>query len=1169
MSKIQYQSMSQHDHVLHRNDMYIGSTNNVEVDSFVCEDLENFSIQFKHVTTNHGLMRIFIEVISNAIDNVWRSRKDNVKATSIEIFVNPQTGETKIKNDGQHIPIEVNSQTGLYNPHMIFGKLLTSSNYKDDEKRMTSGRNGLGVKLTNIFSSFFSVKCCDPELGKTYKQEWRNNMKEVDDPKITSYKGKSGSTEITWIPDFKRFGLDGYTPDLLGEIRKICIDCAMVTGISVYFNDKKIPVKNIGDYAKLYLSKSEGTISEISSVRDDEDSIMSDEPKGKKIKEEVISFTTPDSQVAIIPIADSRERGYLKTNNVSFVNGVYTYEGGVHVDFFSNLIFTPILDKINSKKGSVQVTMREMKNYFRLFIVSNLVNPKFTSQEKTKLAGPLPEKCEVPTRVTNAIMKWKVLDEIKDLVKVKDLTVLKKLENKRGSYKKIEGLDPANNAGGKYSKDCSLILCEGLSAKTYAVAGIQTGTFGKKGRDWFGIYPLRGKILNVRNASMSSISGNREVADMIAALNLKTGVDYRDDKNFATLNYGKLILLTDADVDGIHISSLIMNFFHALFPTILQRKEAFIICMQTPIVRIYGKSENHVFYNLDEFKKYSTNHPEKLRGARIKYFKGLGTSNDKEIKESFGKKMLLFNNDEHTDMTMNKVFNSKNANDRKNWLEHYNPEKSIKVSEHENMNNIDISDYLNLELIKFSIDDCKRSIPNIFDGLKESQRKILYAAFLKNLRYSGETMKVAQLAGFVAEKTNYHHGEQCLYETITKMANDYIGSNNIPYFFQDGQFGTRLLGGKDASNARYIFTKLDKFTELLFLKSDESVLKYVVEDGEKCEPQFYVPIIPTILVNGCSAGIGTGWSTSIPNYNPIDIINVVKKWIENEGTVQDENLEYTLPEIHPWYNGFTGRIEKVSSHKYMSYGTFTETDKTITITELPINMWSDKYKDIIEDWMENRKIKSYKNYCTPSAVHFIIEKIEGGIKGTYEDLKLTSSISLNNMVLFDEKGRLKKFKSIHQIIDEFCHTRLDFYEKRRDFQLNALYEELRVLKNRERFLNDVIDKKIIIFERDEEDVIAELEKKDYDKVNGGYGYLLHQQVNSFTKNKLEILRKDIKETEHQIEKLQTSTSYDLWRHDLHKFEKEYSSQEKKETSSEVIEEDQPKPKKKAVRKVVN
>jgi DNA topoisomerase-2 len=330
---------------------------------------------------------------------------------------------------------------------------------------------------------------------------------------------------------------------------------------------------------------------------------------------------------------------------------------------------------------------------------------------------------------------------------------------------------------------------------------------------------------------------------------------------------------------------------------------------------------------------------------------------------------------------MNKAFHKKYTDTRKEWLENYDPNPSFSLDDEGEIVNMKISQYLNTELIKFSHSDCQRSIPCLFDGLKQSQRKVLYAVKKRNLTYNKQSVKVAQLGGYVAEHTNYHHGEQNLYDTIIKMANEFPGSNNIPLLYRDGAFGTRLVGSKDAASARYIFTKMEPLTPLIFREEDDVLLEYVVDDGDVVEPKFYLPIIPMVLVNG-ACGIGSGWSTNIPCYNPLDVIECVKTWLEYDGEViiedpDDASTLSMLPEIKPWYRGFEGAIENDGS-KFITYGVIKKDKNKVEVTELPIGMWTDKFKETCEDWLSEKQIKAMKNNSTPKKVKFLITESDDG-----------------------------------------------------------------------------------------------------------------------------------------------------------------------------------------------
>jgi DNA topoisomerase-2 len=1135
--------MDQRTHILHRPDMYIGSIKNTEVEFYgayvdnvyneekdkniedekspkklVKDDsykpnMDTLYIYKKTGLINFGLHRIFIEVLSNAIDNVWRSLNTETKSTKIKVDIN-EDGRITVWNDGMSIPVEINKESGLYNPELIFGKLLTSSNYDDNEERMTSGRNGLGSKATCVFSKEFNVKLFDPITGHQYIQTWKDNMSQKTEPKITSPKQKNGYTQISFLPDYEKFGVNSLSDDMKSLFFKNIVDTAMITGISVYYNDQKVPVKTMKDYASLYY----------------------------KDETDMIFIESPDSKVVLA--SNKKPEGF---SQISFVNGIETFHGGVHVDSWSNSLLKPILDKLNStiKKGNNLLTFRDIRPYFKLFLNCNLVNPSFTSQEKSYLGSPnvLNPSEHIQQKHINTILKWDVIQNIKEMVKGKELNELKKTEKKKG-FKKIVGLDQANLAGSKYSDQCSLILCEGDSAKTFAVKGIQTGIGSKKGRDYFGIYPLRGKCLNVRNSNVSTIANNQEICDVIQTLNLKYGVDYKDDKNYETLCYGRVIILTDSDVDGYHICGLLLNFFHKLFPTLLERNPSFITCMRTPIVRIYYPKSDVSFYTLEDFKKYQTQNPNKK--GEVKYFKGLGTNNNKEIETCFGKKMIEFVKDEKTDLTMDKVFNSKYSDQRKKWLEEYNPLESDEIVGKGVVQELGISEFLDKEMIKFSIDDCKRSIPSIMDGFKESHRKIIYATFLKNLKNSGKTMKVAQLAGFVAEKTNYHHGEQCLFDTITKLAHDFVGSNNIPYLYRDGQFGGRIAGGKDAANARYIFTKLDCLTRLIFREEDEVLLDYIYDDGDKVEPHFFVPILPTILVNGCMAGIGTGWSSQVPCYNPLDLIQWIRTWLNNEEQKEDD--------IIPWYRGFNGTIEKISKNKYITKGiierkTVRGVNKVI-VKELPVYLWIDKFKDHLDTLLENKNIKSYKNYSSDVEINFEIDELkESEFECNEETLKLTTTISSNNMVMFSKEGQLKKYDDISTIMEEFCEVRSEFYKKRKEYILQDFKNKLLILTNKMKFLKEVMDGDLIIQDIDEDDLCKEMKKRGYYYMNdtkdeeesklSGYSYLINMNIRSFTKQKLESLQKEIDSIKEKVKDIENTTEKKMWLDDLKELEVEY------------------------------
>jgi DNA topoisomerase-2 len=484
--------------------------------------------------------------------------------------------------------------------------------------------------------------------------------------------------------------------------------------------------------------------------------------------------------------------------------------------------------------------------------------------------------------------------------------------------------------------------------------------------------------------------------------------------------------------------------------------------LKTPIARVFiPKKEDLLFYDENNFNKYLSQQTKKVNA---KYYKGLGTTREEDVPDTFGLKMIEYITDIHSNTNMNKVFHKKYADARKTWLEEYSPqEQTFSLDNQGNISQMTISNFLNGEMIKFSHADCSRSIPNGIDGMKESQRKILYAVKKRNLKYSGNSLKVAQLSGYTAEHSNYHHGEQNLQDTIINMASGFPGTNNIPLLYPDGGFGTRLEGGKDAASARYIFTKMEGMTEYIFRAEDEPLLTPVNDDGDLVQPEYYIPIIPMILVNGCSAGIGTGWSCNIPCYNPVDLIESIKIWIENDGEVILEDpdngeISSLLPDIKPWYRDFKGEIEKDGSERFITKGIITETKKNVKeVSELPIGLWTNKFKEQCEDLIGDKKLKSMKNYSTTRDVNFILSESPDGLNCNVDNLKLHTYVYTSNMVLFDEKEKLKKYNNVDDIIINFCKVRLEFYKKRKKYQITNLENEIKHLGNKERFIQEVID----------------------------------------------------------------------------------------------------------------
>ena len=1115
MSTLKFKKVQHLDHILMRPDTYVGSLRLKSSEEYIVSTSDSkTSIIKKKIMFSPGLLRIFIEALSNAIDNVQRSREAGVKCTKIKISLDRETGLTSIWNDGLVIPIETNQENGVYNHTLVFGELLTSTNFNDDEERLVSGKNGYGIKLLNIFSKMFKVKGVDPANGKSFIQQWTDNMKVTKGPKVASCAIKTGFTEVSWIPDFARFELEKYTDDIVNLYLKYIYDTAMLTGVKIYFNDELIPISSLEDYSKFFSSPTD----------------------------ERITFKGVDSTI-VVSSADSFEA-------ISFVNGIYTPQGGRHVEGWVEAIFRPIVEKFNKPKKP-QIDIKDVKQFFRIFVVSTLPNPEFTSQSKTELSAPnVNTTLKDLDKIVKKICSWENTKQINDVIEGKEFLVLKKKESKKRGTVKLDGYDPANESGGKNSLECTLAICEGLSAKAFAISGLDSQLLGKSGRDWLGILPIRGKLLNVRTSAPKTIAANKEITAIIQALGLRYGVDYTLDENFSTLKYGRLLILTDADTDGKHIGGLLINLIHKLFPSLLDRPTSFILDMMTPIARFATKDgKTHVFYDLNQADEFYRNNVHNIKKDGKKYYKGLGSNNEDEVPEVFGKRVVSYIYDSEATDAICKAFDKKLADDRKEWLGNYDPNKHTAIDE--NTLEKDISLFFNEEFITYSIDSCVRAIPSVVDGWKQSHRKIAYAAFLKNIT---KAIKVSQFAGYVAENTNYHHGEQNLHDTIIKMAQSFIGSNNIPLFDRDGQFGSRDEMGKDAADARYIFVLLDQLARTIFRKEDDNLLKRVIDDGDMVEPEYYVPIIPTLLING-SEGIGTGWSSNIPSYNPLDIVTCIKAWIDSDmDSVEISNDEFTIsvfPEIKPWYRGFKGNVERDGDkNRYISSGicTRSETKKDqVIVTEIPIGMSIQEFKEKLETLRDEKNIKDFRNLSGANFPYFIIDEFPDKLKCTTENLKLQSYISVNNMIAFDEHNKIKKYDCVDDVLNDFCHVRLKYYVLRKARMMKDIEKKMRIMKGKKRFITEILDKTLEINDREEEEIFKDLEARGYEKENADdeeenkpYLYLLNMNFRSVTKKKMIELQDSIQKFEEELAQLNASSEKKLWLNDLDEFASAYT-----------------------------
>lgn len=1054
-----YQKKTLNEQVLLRPDTYIGDTGLESVEQWVMVDGK---FELKTIKWVPGLYKLFDEVLVNATD---QTQQDGL-VDRIEVKVDDS--HVEVSNTSTGIPIEVH-ETGVYVPELIFGHLLTSSNYDDSKKRTTGGRNGYGAKLANLFSSRFEVEVGDTGTGKLYKQVFERNMTVTGKPKITKYGKAKGYVTIRFWPDFDRFGCDSISADMQSVFQRRCYDSCVNTPakVSVYFNDSKLNIKSFQKYVELYTS----------------------EPK-------VYESVDENWEICV-----ARSNDY---KSVSFVNGISTIEGGSHVDTVTKRIVESVVELIKSKKKNKDITVKPnyVKDNMFVFVKTRVFNPKFNSQCKTKLTSYVSSfvsKVEVSDKfVKDVCSKLGIVEGVMAMVEAKDRKELGKTDGRKtNNLKGIPKLDDANYAGTAKSRDCTLYLTEGDSAKSCILAGLSI-----VGHDYHGAYPLKGKPLNALNASAAELSNNAEFTALKKIMGLEHGKKYTD---VGMLRYGRICICTDADVDGYHIRGLILCLLKSQWPE-LAKVKGFVTYLKTPIVKATRGKTVMPFYKLNDYKLWYQG--DNRSGWTIKYYKGLGTSTSAEAKEYFkalSTHLYTYKWDASADKNMLLAFSDKEADSRKDWVQQ-------PLDDDDGKSEVNVTKFLNSELLEFSKYDNQRSIPRM-DGLKVSQRKVLFGCIKKNLV---KEKKVAAIAGEVSTVSAYHHGEKSLTDTFVGMAQDFVGSNNVNLLMPNGAFGTRSSGGKDAASSRYIFTQLSDITRKIFNPLDDPVLKYVVDDNQQVEPEVYWPVIPMLLVNG-TTGIGTGYSTDVPCHDPLELIKMIRVWLAGG----------KLPRyLTPWYRGFRGSVVSRGG-KWYTQGVWKKLGVSkIEITELPVGLWTEKFKEELDKSVVVKKWVFGKDN-TDLNVHFVIDLVKDvDSVDVVKVFKLQKAVKCNLHVY--DGVRVRRYGSTLDMLVEYCRGRLVVYDERRKYLLDTWAEELRGHQERYRFVMMMVNDEYDIRRKAIDVVHGELRGLGFVNVNE----LTAMRVSSMTKEELDRLSKLIDDCEGRLARLRGQSGKDLWMDDL-------------------------------------
>lgn len=1011
-----YKSMTLHAHIYNKSDTYIGSTDKIAMGQWLFDSSAKKFV-YANVTIPEGMERCFIEIGTNAADNCDASRRMRVDPGRIELTMDSKT--VKLRNYGEPIPLIPKKDSGAndpkYIPDMIFGELLTSSHYDTNIIRYSSGTNGYGSTCVNIYSKSFIIRCGDAKNQQSYVGVWQNNMLEqvsstvtpghVMNPQATCYENlwlpKSppytgiSFVEVEYTLDFYRFGYSEYPPEAFPLFARNTLDLGFASKVLVTIQGVEYDVRNITDFAALYFPKEviDTAYIHYEWPNSQEPAAFNGLTKAQK-KALINNPTSPD----LIPIVELMA---LDTPDnavcLSYVNGIMTKEGGVHTNEAYNSFGAYVLEKINSsqesgkkgKKGdkkdtinAPKLTMADLKSHVSIILNTRLPDPKFIGQTKHKLSSPKPT-ITIDPKSLGMIDRWNLTDRLLASLDAKMFRILKKGESsKRKNRVFIErnGFEEANNAGSAESSKCILYIVEGLSASTYPEKRISMSPGGK---DYSGLFPLRGKVLNLLKASPLKIANNSEIKDLKEVIGIKEGVDYTLPGSADNLRYGLIIINTDADTDGVHIRALMIALFHSRYSSILKRGMVGYLLLFA--VKLFDKNGNTIgrFPTVEQYNEWQRNNPN--HSYKAAYFKGLGTSTNEDIKDDMSHASLIIGlYDEKAPATIDCAFGK--INNRKEFIaecrKRTNIDDIICVTANELIKYRNLSDVINKDLTDYMVDALYRAIPSYKDGLKKAQRQAMWflLGFWDYGKSNKEVMNVDRVGARAAEHVKYIHGPSSMSGVIIGMCDTFVGSNNLNPFYPGGQFGTRKMGGKNCSSDRYIKTKLEWWIEYVVNKDMVNLVEKCIVEGEEVEP-FWIPMdVPLHIINGMQ-GMATGHSTFSPCHNVYDVI--INLGARCRG-------EIPMP-LKPAYKGFRGHIDIIERKKDV-VSKLIVVDKSIS-TSLPLFTSNSKVD------FSNLKIPVPSSFNPEAQVEQALQELLPGEEANHEELDEDGEEKENENVL--------------------------------------------------------------------------------------------------------------------------------------------------------------------------
>jgi DNA topoisomerase II len=1005
--------------------LWAGKTSLINIPDLLGLSNDNEIIELSGHQHVPALLKSIDEVIVNAIDHYFSCLDTRKKVTKIGVTFDKITKVASVYNNGAGIPIVKNSE-GCYLIECIFSHFLSGTNIEKQADSIKGGINGIGAKLMNCHSNLFTIETVSNK--QKYVQTFKERMSIIEKPVISSTKEEE-HTCVTFRPAFEELGYlpnSDYEDDIEYWLRLRLCQASVYVGskVIVMFNETPVTINDTESLARI-LAK--------------EDVLISTVAKGPKYN---LNITVICSK--------SKKRG----DNMAIINGVISNKGS-HINYIRNVIKT----YMDTKTAKLKTTIEKKDINIRLVMSGSIPGIDWSGQNKDTLQ--VSNKILEQYKLQDSFLKQLSLALMDNLMVAKSVSSKEKVEHDK--YTKARNIDNA-----KHRPNCLLLCAEGDSAITL----LRTGLTQKCNKmcnktefvpsfDWLGIISLQGVVINaakevteyentegtVTCVRSDKLKDNKRLKMLVDAFGLDYNCSYSTPEELKTLKYGKLVICTDQDLDGVgKICSLVLVWIHKFWPKLIEHKR---VCkLMTPVIRVYNKTKyiEEFYYEseLDHWLEHNNS-----TNMRIKYYKGLATHDSSEAEDMFKlsnfiKNIYTYTLDDVTSSLFN-VYFGPDPNLRKKALvvpvRHLTLQESISLKTKQEIPIGQVQ--LDIDTKLYKNEAINRQLPHAIDGLNPARRKILTASIMRFGQDSKE-VKIFQLGGYVADKMLYHHGDMSLNKTIVTMAQSFVGARKYPYLIGIGQFGDRH--GSEAGSSRYIYVKLNPIVNLIFPPEDKYLLKYTFDEGIQAEPEYYVPILPMVVLESYQI-VTEGWNHRTYGRSLESVVSIVKKYITR-------NTSVTCNTDRPIGLTIDGNIRLINGVEN-SFGDYEYDGNVIKIKDLPIGIVTKSYLKNIEKIEYIAKLDDYSStdeidihiLLKPGSMDIIKRKYGSYMVDPIEDcFKLKTPLKPNLNYYSCDKAVLECNDYI-EAINYWFPVRRDLYKKR--LVRREILQRINILKEKQ------------------------------------------------------------------------------------------------------------------------